>query len=272
MHGTAVVLPRLAAVDCCRDKRRSAAQILFVLAACRRLASQHARSFRRSAASRGRAGLGVGQESAVPTVDPPLSGPHETPSRKFEISNSRTISKMTLPPPSALPPHMLFWSRKSASLQGATDWRTPAGIQVLLMASVGEPINRPRHTRQRDRSQTVLAAPRDTRGRALSSPARGALRGSPRAAATIFRRIGLRSGCAWEKWGREYVKKSGSATSGALGSPLGFTALHSPRLAVPAFFHIFLPPIRSPSCLRNKGLSLKRIGWLYPIFRPPHRL
>ena len=28
-----------------------------------------------------------------------------------------------------------------------------------------------------------------------------------------------------------------------------------------------LPPIRSPSCLRNKGLSWKRIGWLYPIFR-----
>ena len=28
-----------------------------------------------------------------------------------------------------------------------------------------------------------------------------------------------------------------------------------------------LPPIRSPSCLRNKGLSLKRIGCLYPIFR-----
>ena len=28
-----------------------------------------------------------------------------------------------------------------------------------------------------------------------------------------------------------------------------------------------LPPICSASCLRNKGLSLKRIGWLYPIFR-----
>ena len=38
------------------------------------------------------------------------------------------------------------------------------------MASVGEPINRPRHTEQRDRSQTVLAAPRDTKG---AAPYRG---------------------------------------------------------------------------------------------------
>ena len=31
-----------------------------------------------------------------------------------------------------------------------------------------------------------------------------------------------------------------------------------------------LPPIRPPSCARTKALSVKRIGWLYPIFRDLH--
>ena len=99
------------------------------------------------------------------------------------------------------------------------------------MASVGEPINRPRHTEQRDRSQTVLAAPRDTRGRTSSSRARDAPRGPPgrRQLSLGASDYSLGAPCNPEKWG--------------------------------------LPPIRSPSCLRNKGLSLKRIGWLYPIFR-----
>ena len=47
------------------------------------------------------------------------------------------------------------------------------------MASVGEPINRPRHTGQRDRSQTVLAAPRDTYGPHLIKPPGVALTGRP---------------------------------------------------------------------------------------------
>ncbi len=38
---------------------------------------------------------------------------------------------------------------------------------------VGEPINRPHHREQRDRSQTVLPAPRDTRGRNLHQPCPG---------------------------------------------------------------------------------------------------
>ena len=47
------------------------------------------------------------------------------------------------------------------------------------MASVGEPINRPRHTGQRDRSQTVLAAPRDTREPHRIKPAGAPLEGRP---------------------------------------------------------------------------------------------
>ena len=107
----------------------------------------------------------------------------ETPSRQFEISNSRAINKSVLPSPSSPLNTMLFWSRKSADLHGATDQRTPYGIYVLLMSSVGEPINRPRHTEQRDRSQTVLAAPRDTRSRTLIKPRPGRpARGAPASA------------------------------------------------------------------------------------------
>ena len=42
------------------------------------------------------------------------------------------------------------------------------------MASVGEPINRPRYTGQRDRSQIVLAAPRDKPGAAPHQAVAGA--------------------------------------------------------------------------------------------------
>ena len=113
------------------------------------------------------------KKSAVLTADPPRPHSPETLSRELEISNSRAINKIVLRSPSNPLHTMLFCSRKSASLQGATDWRTPAGIQVLPMASVGEPINRLRHIGQRDRSQTVLAAPRDTRSRTLIKPRPG---------------------------------------------------------------------------------------------------
>ena len=109
---------------------------------------------------------------------PPLP---ETPSREFEISNPCAINKVALPSPSTLHPGCYCGPVRALALQGATDWRTPAGIYVLHMASVGEPINRPRHTEQRDRSQTVLAAPRDTKGAAPYQAAPGAPpRGPPR--------------------------------------------------------------------------------------------
>ncbi len=47
------------------------------------------------------------------------------------------------------------------------------GFESSPMAFVGEPINRPRYTGQRDRSQTVLAAPRDTKGAAPHQAAPG---------------------------------------------------------------------------------------------------
>ena len=71
---------------------------------------------------------------------------------------------------------MLLLGRKSAGLPGETDWCTPYGTQVLHMASVGEPINRPRYTEQRDRSQIVLAAPRAKPGAAPHQAAPGAPR------------------------------------------------------------------------------------------------
>ena len=56
---------------------------------------------------------------------------------RLEFTNSFVINKIALASPSDPVPAMLFWSRKSASLNGATDWRTPYGIQVLRMAFVG---------------------------------------------------------------------------------------------------------------------------------------
>ena len=75
----------------------------------------------------GRAGLGVGQKSAVPTADPLFLATPQNQSREFEISNLHTMNKIVFLDTSDPLDPMLLWARKSAGLQGATDRRTPAG-------------------------------------------------------------------------------------------------------------------------------------------------
>ena len=58
----------------------------------------------------------------------PLSTTPETQSRGFEISNPRTVNKIVSPSPSTLPPPCYSGPVRAPVLQGATDWRTPAGI------------------------------------------------------------------------------------------------------------------------------------------------
>ena len=85
------------------------------------------------------------------------------------------------------------------------------GYKVLPMASVGEPINRPRHTGQRDRSQTVLAAPRDTKGAAPHQAAPGApLAGRPGVGNCLWR-IGEKRGLCRQFAGRHTFETKDSA-------------------------------------------------------------
>ena len=113
------------------------------------------------------------------TADPPFPTFPQKPRHASFKFLTRAPSTRSLCLPYLPAPSVLFWARKSASPQGATDWCPPAGTAVLPMASVGEPINRPRYTGQRDRSQTVLAAPRVTREPHLINPSGAPFAGRP---------------------------------------------------------------------------------------------
>ena len=118
------------------------------------------------------------------------------------------------------------------------------------MASVGEPINRPRYTGQRDRSQTVLAAPRDTKGAAIcTSRAPGALLWAARASASARNALSYTLGAS----------RHPLLQDAALPSPVGKDAKFRP-LAV----GMIAPrgpasnPARPRASLRSGGLGGRR--------------
>ena len=132
------------------------------------------------------------------------------------------------------------------------------------MASVGEPITRPRYTEQRDRSQTVLAAPRDTKG---ATPHQ-AVPGAP-----LVGRPGV-GNCLPRTW---LPRRPGTPVTRTPGDPT--TPSRGWKSAVKLW--------KDPACWRHArqsrnpwlsgsfadtcGRCLKRIGRPYPIFHPPQR-